>query len=218
MTLNLSMPEALAISAALFAIFMVGTGNLRVNLFLYGLQISLLAATTAAYAPVFGESQLYLLAATIFLVKGVGVPVFLSKILGKINVFSDSGTVLPLPIAMHASIVLLGVSQLLASHLTTPGQSDGVVGSVAAAVSLLLTGAMFMLTRKTAVCQVVGFLTMESGIYLVALTLAQGMPLIVEMGILLDVLVGVMIAGLITFRIQKSFEHIDVTRLTDLHD
>jgi hydrogenase-4 membrane subunit HyfE len=51
-----------------------------------------------------------------------------------------------------------------------------------------------------------------------ALTQTQGMPMIVEMGVLLDVLVGVMIAGLITFRIKKSFEHIDVSQLTELTD
>lgn len=59
---------------------------------------------------------------------------------------------------------------------------------------------------------------MENGIYLFTLAQAHGMPMAVELGILLDVLVGVMVAGVITFRIQKSFEHIDVTRLTDLRD
>jgi hydrogenase-4 membrane subunit HyfE len=59
---------------------------------------------------------------------------------------------------------------------------------------------------------------MENGIYLFALTQTHGMPMIVEMGILLDVLVGVMITGLLLFNIKKSFEHIDVTQLTDLRD
>jgi hydrogenase-4 membrane subunit HyfE len=58
----------------------------------------------------------------------------------------------------------------------------------------------------------------ENGIYLFTLTQTNGMPMVVEMGILLDVLVGVMICGLILFRIKKNFEHIDVSLLTGLRD
>jgi hydrogenase-4 component E len=87
-----------------------------------------------------------------------------------------------------------------------------------AAMSLLFTGVLLMLTRKLAISQIIGFLVMENGIYLFALTQTHGMPMIVEMGILLDVLVGVMITGLLLFNIKKSFEHIDVTQLTDLRD
>ncbi|HEY9785710.1 MAG TPA: hypothetical protein V6D17_09935, partial [Candidatus Obscuribacterales bacterium] len=87
-----------------------------------------------------------------------------------------------------------------------------------ASISLLFTGLILMLTRRIALSQIVGFLVLENGIYLFALTQTRGMPMVVEMGILLDVLVGVMIAGLLVFRIQKSFEHIDVTQLTELRD
>jgi hydrogenase-4 component E len=65
---------------------------------------------------------------------------------------------------------------------------------------------------------VIGFLVLENGIFLYALTQTQGIPLMVEMGILLDVLVAVMVAGLVIFRINRSFEHIDVTRLRELRD
>ena len=77
---------------------------------------------------------------------------------------------------------------------------------------------MIMLTRRIALSQVIGFLVMEDGIYLFGLTQTKGMPMLIEMGILLDVLVGVMIAGLIAFRIKRSFEHIDVTMLSELRD
>ena len=66
--------------------------------------------------------------------------------------------------------------------------------------------------------QIIGFLTMENGIFIFALTQTAGMPMLVEMGILLDVLVGVMITGLLLFGIKKSFEHIDVTQMTELKD
>jgi hydrogenase-4 component E len=65
---------------------------------------------------------------------------------------------------------------------------------------------------------VIGFLVLENGIFLYALTQTHGMPLIIEMGVLLDVLAGVMVAGLVIFRLNRSFEHIDVTQLTGLRD
>ena len=75
-----------------------------------------------------------------------------------------------------------------------------------------------MLTRRVAISGIIGFLVIENGIYTFALIQTRNMPFIVEMGILLDVLVGVMIAGLLVFSIHKSFEHIDVAQLTDLKD
>ena len=59
---------------------------------------------------------------------------------------------------------------------------------------------------------------LENGIFLYALTQTHGMPLMVEMGVVLDVLVGVMVAGLVIFRLNGSFEHIDVTQLRGLRD
>jgi hydrogenase-4 component E len=63
-----------------------------------------------------------------------------------------------------------------------------------------------------------GFLVIENGIYLFAVTQTHGMPLMIEMGLLLEVLVAVMVAGLLLFNIKKSFEHIDVSQLTELKD
>ena len=86
------------------------------------------------------------------------------------------------------------------------------------AVSLLLIGMLLMLTRRLAISQVIGFLVLENGIFLYALTQTHGIPLMVEMGIVLDVLVGVMIAGVVIFRLNRSFEHIDVTQLRGLKE
>ena len=210
--------ESFAIGSALVAILMAGAGNLRVNLLLYSMQTLLVVATTVSVAMELRESHLYLIALIFLLLKVIGVPVFLDRILRYIKVFVDAGTMLPLPLTMHLSIALLWLSHFLASQLPPSVHSESAVGSTMAAISLLLTGTLFMLTRRAAVSQVIGFLTMENGIYLFALIKANGMPMMIELGILLDVLVGVMIAGLITFRIQKSFEHIDVSRLTELRD
>ncbi|MBZ0189358.1 MAG: hypothetical protein K8F91_24145 [Candidatus Obscuribacterales bacterium] len=214
--MTLSLLELFAIGSVLFAIFMTGTLQLRSNLLLYAIQTGLVGAATAACWPLMKEAHFLVLALAIVLVKAIGVSCFLSWVVRKIHVFRDSAAYLPLSLAMHTCILLLGISHMLAMRLPVPPESHVLVGGAAAGISLVLIGALFMLTRKTAISQVIGFLTMENGIYLFTLTQANGMPMVVELGILLDVLVGVMILGLVTFRIQKSFEHIDVTQLRDL--
>ncbi|HEY9870693.1 MAG TPA: hypothetical protein V6D08_16115 [Candidatus Obscuribacterales bacterium] len=210
--------EMMIIGAALAAILMLGSRHLRANLLLFSVQTLFIAAATVFSGVERAEPHLYLVALAFICVKALGVPLFFMWIIRKIQVQSDTGTLLPAPMAMHLSIVLFGLSHLLTRGL--PGIMSPEAGSpgAAGALSLLFSGLLLMLTRRVAMSQIVGFLTMENGIFLVALTQTSGMPLMVEMGILLDVLVGVMIAGLLLFRIKSSFEHIDVTQLTGLKD
>jgi hydrogenase-4 component E len=213
--------EFLAIAAAIFAVLMAGSGTLRLNLRLYALQTVCIAFATIAAAQQEAPDLAFngmLTASAIIGLKALGVPYFLERIIKKIDVRSDPGTMLPIPLSMHVSIAFLALSQFIAQSLPHPAGLPGTIGGATAAISLVFTGILFMLTRRVALSQVIGFLTMENGIYLFAMDQTQGMPMIVEMGMLLDVLVAVMIAGLIVFRIKKSFEHIDVTQLTDLKE
>lgn len=205
-----------AIGAAVFAILMAGSGQIRLNLNLYTMQTVCVAAAAIAHAFQCKHGDPYTAALALLSVKACAVPWFLSWIANKIGARSDSGAVLPISTSMHVSIVLLGLGVVLSRSV--PHSSDNTIGSISAAISLLFTAMLFMLTRRMAFSQIIGFLTMENGIFLFAVTQTRGMPLIVEMGILLDVLVAVMIAGLFIFRISKSFEHIDVTRLDGLKE
>ncbi len=233
--MSLDVYEILALSAAVFAILMLGTTHLRANLWFYAIHTVIIAVEAwwiggfsihtdelffpSVFAPMGLTIPNHTMLAIFFgLFKGIGVPVFLNVIIKRVKVESDQGTFLPAPLSMHLNILLLGVSYLLAAQLPElSGEANTRVGAMAA-MSLLFTGVLLMLTRKLAISQIIGFLVMENGIYLFALTQTHGMPMIVEMGILLDVLVGVMITGLLLFNIKKSFEHIDVTQLTDLRD
>jgi hydrogenase-4 component E len=87
---------------------------------------------------------------------------------------------------------------------------------LAAAVALVLTGAFLMVSRRKAVMQVVGLLVLENGIFLAALTTTFGMPLVIEIGIFFDLLMGVFLMGLFVFRIRDTFEHLDVSKLRKL--
>ena len=87
---------------------------------------------------------------------------------------------------------------------------------LAAAIALLLTGAFLMVSRKKALMQVIGLLVLENGIFLAALTTTFGMPLVIEIGIFFDLLMGVFLMGLFVFRIRDTFEHVDVSKLRRL--
>lgn len=214
----MTISDFISISAAVFAILMTGSGQPRHNLLLYSIQTCFIAFACIEHSLVTGEHDLYFLAIAIIAVKALTVPFFLASLAKKIDAHTDPGTFIPIPLCMHVAIVLMGLSHYLARTLPPPQSGHLAVGGATAAVSLLLTGTLFMLTRRIALSQIIGFLTMENGIFLFALTQTKGMPFIVEMGVLLDVLVAVMIGGLFVFRIKKSFEHIDVTRMNGLKE
>lgn len=216
--MSFSATDIVATIAALTAVLMAGSTLLTVNTRLYALQTILIAVLTAMLAYQRSEPPLYAIALVIGLVKGYGVAVFVERIMKKVGVNNDPGTIMAAPLAMHLCVLLMGLSFFLSRGLPSsliPGQTWI---TATASISLLFSGLIFMLTRRIALSQIVGFLVIENGIYLFAQALTSGMPLVVEMGVLLDVLVGVMIAGLIIFGIQKSFEHVDVTQLTELKE
>ncbi len=88
--------------------------------------------------------------------------------------------------------------------------------ALAAAVALILTGSFLMVSRKKALMQMLGLLVLENGIFLAALITTFGMPLVIEIGIFFDILVGLLLMGIFTFRIRDTFDHLDVSKLRRL--
>ena len=88
--------------------------------------------------------------------------------------------------------------------------------ALAAPVALILTGAFLMVSRNKALMQMLGLLVLENGIFLAALTTTFGMPLVIEIGIFFDVLIGLLLMGIFTFRIRDTFDHLDVSKLRRL--
>lgn len=210
--------EALSVAAAVIAVLMLGSRNVRFQLSMLSIQIMLIAGETAIFAYQTRQAQFYVIAITLFLQRAVIVPVFLDWIVRRIDINSDPGMILPAPLTMHFSILLFILSVFVAIHLPTPTAGGMVLASATASISILFSGLLMMLTRRLALSQIVGFITMENGVYLFALTQTDGLPVLIEMAVLIDVLGAVMIAGVLIFNIKKSFEHIDVSRFTDVTD
>lgn len=191
-------------------------GVLSVRSMLWGLavQTALLGILTLVHGQEVHASHYLLMAGIVIAIKAAVIPFFLNWVAGQIDVLRDKGA------GLNPSMALFtGCGALTAGYFLTPaieGRLSTDPGAAGMALTLLLVGMLLMLTRRLAISQVIGFLVLENGIFLYGLTQTHGMPLLVEMGVVFDVLVGVMVAGLVIFRLNRSFEHVDVTKLTGL--
>src|SRR5216684_856523 len=113
--------------------------------------------------------------------------------------------------------VALGVSLWLGQRLPLPNQPTSFL-LVPAAFFTCLVGFVLLTTRRKAITQVLGFLTLENGVYAFGAAVALDMPILVELGILLDVFVAVFVMGIAIFHISRQFDHIDTGRLITLSD
>jgi len=119
--------------------------------------------------------------------------------------------------SVAAGVVALGLSLALGNHLPALDPSLPRL-LVATSFTTLMSGFLVLMTRRKAMTQVVGYLMLENGVYVFGLLLAGRVPLLVELGVLLDLLVGVFIMGLVVFHMNRELESLDSARLSELHD
>ncbi|MFZ4577289.1 MAG: NADH-quinone oxidoreductase subunit K [Myxococcota bacterium] len=112
---------------------------------------------------------------------------------------------------------LLGVTLYLGQRLPPAGLFESQL-MTPVAIFTILVGLFLIVARRTAVMQVLGYLAMENGIYAFGMALAVEEPALVELGILLDVFMGVFVMGIAIFNISREFDHIDTDRLSVLKD
>jgi len=211
--------EIIGIMAAVLSVWMLGSRNVNFHVSMLTWQIALMSIETGIFAYQYQEPIFYLVAIVLFGQRAIYVPWMLRRIMQETDVSNDPGTLLPAPLTMHLSILLFVLGFFVANHLPIPGgpaQGGTVLATATASISLLFSGIVMMLTRRLALSQIVGFITIENGVYLFALTQTDGLPFLIEVFVLFDILGAIMIAGVLAFRIKRSFEHIDVTRLTNL--
>jgi hydrogenase-4 component E len=115
-------------------------------------------------------------------------------------------------------LVAVAIAFGVATRLPHAVGHSGTGGLVPVALASLMMGLVVLTTRRKALSLVVGYLMLENGIYVFGLTLAGVIPLLVELGVLLDVFVGVFIMGLVVFQINRELETQDSRRLTELRD
>lgn len=184
---------------------------------LFALQSAFLAVTATVVAFLTGIHHIYIAAALTVVIKVVIIPRVLKKVIERLNVTRE----LVMNINVPTGLLICGALVMLAFFITQPIIPLGFLltrDSLAIALAIVLIGFFTMIARKKAVTQVVGFLVMENGLFLGATAAAYGMPLIVELGVLFDVLVGGLIIGIYTHQIQDAFDSVDTSKLTGLKE
>jgi hydrogenase-4 component E len=120
-------------------------------------------------------------------------------------------------VLFRSGVALLGVCFLIARPLHLPEKVQAGI-LIPVAMFTVIIGLFIIVSRKKAITQVLGYLAMENGIYAFGAAFALQEPLVVEMGVLLDVFVGVFVMGIAIYHISREFDHIDTDRLSALKD
>ena len=170
-----------------------------------------LAGSVAWQAYLQRAPHLFITALIALLFKGVIIPVALRRIVVRLGIHRSIETVVSIGPTMLFGIALVGLAIVVMLPVT---QAEGpfVREDLAFALSVLLLGFLMMVTRRNAVSQVIGFMSLENGLVLAA-SGARGMPLVVEISIAFSILIAFIVIGIFLFRIRERFDTIDVSAL-----
>ena len=184
---------------------------------LYTLQGAVLVLSTVVVASVTNQSHLYASAGITFALKVVLIPWLLHRVVERLHIESEVETLINIPTTMLIGILIVIVSFNLALPIAALSStlSRGTIGIGLASVLLSF---LMMITRAKALAQVIGFLAMENGLFFAATSATYGMPMVVELGIALDVLIGVLILGVFIFQIREQFDSLDIRHLERLKE
>ncbi|HWR41537.1 NADH-quinone oxidoreductase subunit K [Sporomusa sp.] len=176
-------------------------------------QSALVALSCAIVAVDTGEAHTYIAAALTLVIKAGLIPYALYRIVSMLRREREDNPIL----SPNYSVMAAGAMIVLAYGLIDRAL-PGVVSrdALAAAVAMTLIGLTMIMTRRQAVLQIVGLITMENGLYLVGLSVTTGLPLIIELGVFLDVMVAVVVLVILTYRLKRSFRSTDTSVLKKL--
>jgi hydrogenase-4 component E len=197
------------------AYLMVGQKALFTTIRLYGLQSLLLAIVATTIAISESRPELFVTAALTVVLKTILIPWFLMRTVDRIGIHREIEPFLNVPVSL---LICLGLT--VVGYRVSTGFEEGAQQVthhlIGVALSLLLIGLFLMVTRKKAITQILALLTVENAVFLVAVGVTTGMPLIVEFGIAFDVMLAVLVLGVLVQRIVGRFESMDVSRLSNL--
>ena len=184
---------------------------------LFAAQGLALAISTAIVAYGTHQTHLYWSAGITLLLKVIVLPLLLHRLIRRLDVKWDVEGLINIPTTMLIGIVLV----VFAFNLALPiAQLASTVtrSTLGIAMASVMLSFLMMITRRKAIPQVIGFLAMENGLFFAATSATYGMPMVVELGIALDVLVGMLILGVFFFQIREQFDSLDLKHLEQLKE
>ena len=186
-----------------------------INLFM--LQGLVLFASTLIVALTTHQNHLLWSAGLTLLLKVIALPYILHRLIRRLSVKWDVETLINIPTTMLVGIALVVIAFNVAQPIS---QLSGTItrSTLGIALACVLLAFLMMITRSKAVPQVIAFLSMENGLFFAATSATYGMPMVVELGIALDVLVGMVILGVFFFQIREQFDSLDIRHMEKVRD
>jgi hydrogenase-4 component E len=184
---------------------------------LFTMQGATLVLATAVVGYVTHQPHLYISAGVTLVLKVLLIPYLLHRAIARLQIRWDIETLINIPTTMLIGIAVVIFSFNLAKPI---GELSSALasGTLGIALACVLLSFLMMITRAKAVPQVIGFLAMENGLFFAATAATHGMPMVVELGIALDVLIGVLILGVFMFQIREQFDSLDIRHLEQLKE
>ena len=207
----------LAALLLLIAFAMLSQRRILSLIYLFAWQGFVLALSTTVVAYTTGQHHLYYSAGLTLMLKAFLLPWLLHRLIIRLNIRWDVETLINIPATMLVGIALVIFAFNLAAPITQLA-STITRNALGIAMASVLLSFLMMITRRKAVTMVVGFLAMENGLFFAATSATYGMPMVVELGIALDVLVGTFIFGIFFFQIRETFDSLDTKHLEKLKE
>jgi hydrogenase-4 component E len=217
MPFSLQLVNALAAFLLLSSFAMLSQRRVVSLVNLLALQGAILFAATLLLAWRTGQTHLYVSAALTLGLKVVFLPWLLHRLIRKLGVYWDADPLLNISGTMLAGLLIVVFSFGLAQPITALA-STATRSAIGIAVAVILLAFLTMITRRKAMSQVIGFLSMENGLFFGAMSATYGMPMIVELGVALDVLVAMLVLGVFFFQIREQFDSLDLHNLESLKE
>ena len=217
----LTLPEQAVLLMAAMVLFssfaLLAQTRLIATIHVFAWQGALLAVTTLLVATVAHESHLYISALITLVLKAMVVPWILHRISERLGIERQVETII------QPSLVLLAAAALVvfSYYVALPIEKLSALvtrNAIAVSMAVVLLGFLMMITRRQAITQVIGFMSMENGLLFAAVSATYGMPMVVELGIAFDVLVATVLFGIFFLKIRESIDSLDVDRLNRLSE
>jgi hydrogenase-4 component E len=205
------------ILVVLLGLFMTGSNRLGAIIQIFALQSVILGIVPFLMYFQKVEVHIIVVALGAIALKGLLMPYLLFWAIRHVSIRREVSPLIGFGTTLFLSGLLIAGSFILSSRLVFPGPAiSGLI--IPASFSTIMMGFLLLISRVKAITQVVGYLVMENGIFLFALLLLEKTPLLVEMGILLDIFVGTLIMSIVVNHISDHFEHTDTSHLIVLRD
>lgn len=211
------MENALIVLFGLTMLYMAGASRIKAYIKMLSIQGFLLFLICYFGVEKNNLASLIFLSFETLIVKTIIIPVFLRKILQKNRLYRDSEPHIPHFYCLVLSSTIL-FSGFLISNIDYPAFSLINPMYFGVSISVIIISLFLITIRQKVLTSVIGFITMENGIFLLSLSVAKEIPIVVSLGVLLDIFIAVYILGLLINKINEKFEDLSVCNLSDLKD